>query len=289
MKTGCKIVLWGALFLGVISFTVHYILTHDIPVLNPKGLIALQQKELIILSVLIMCIVVIPVFFMLLFFSWRYRDGNKKAKYAPNWGHNYLAEAIWWGLPIIISVFLGIITWRSTHQLSPYKPIENGNKPLLIQAVALEWKWLFIYPEQGVATVNYIQFPENTPLVFEITADAPMNSFWIPQLGGQIYAMPGMRTELHLIANETGTFRGTSSNLSGSGFAGMVFKAVSSTEERFDSWIDSVKESPYHLSDEEYHHLALPSEYDPVSYYSVAEAGLFNRIIKKYSRSATIR
>ncbi len=289
MKTVSKIVLWVVLFLGVVAFTVHYIMHHNIPVLNPKGWIGLQQKELIILCVLLMCIVVIPVFFMVLFFSWRYREGNKKAKYAPNWGHNHIAETVWWGIPIIIIAVLAVITWRSTHELSPYKPIENGNKPLVIQAIALEWKWLFIYPEQRIATVNYVQFPENTPLVFEISADAPMNSFWIPQLGGQIYAMPGMRTELHLIANETGTFRGSSSNLSGSGFAGMVFKAISSTEERFDSWVDSVKESPYRLSDEEYHHLALPSEYDPVTYYSDVEEGLFNRILKKYSRSAEIR
>ena len=277
-----KILLWVLLFIGLISFTVHYISHHNIAVLSPKGWIGMQQKELIIVCSLLMSIVVIPVFFMAIFFTWWYRKDNPKAKHDPEWGHSYLAETHWWGAPIIIIVFLGIITWRTTHSLSPYKPIENGNPPIEIQAVALDWKWLFIYPEQGIATVNYIQFPENTPLSFKISADAPMNSFWIPQLGGQIYAMPGMQTELHLIANETGTFRGSSANISGEGFAGMVFKAVSSTQGEFESWVSKVKNSPYELTKSEYEQLAMPSKYEPVIYYSSVESDLFQKIVRKY-------
>jgi cytochrome o ubiquinol oxidase subunit 2 len=269
------------LFLGIAALSAQYISNHNIPVLDPKGFIGIKQRELIIICSLLMCIVVIPVFAMLAIFSRKYREGNTKSTYAPLWAHSLRAEIIWWGVPFIIIVILGIITWKSTHELNPYKPIVNGNRPIVIQAVALDWKWLFIYPEQGIATVNYVQFPEKTPLNFEISADAPMNSFWIPQLGGQIYAMPGMRTKLHLIADETGDFRGASSNLSGKGFAGMAFKAVASSEEDFLAWVQTVKASPYRLTNEEYHYLALPSEYDPVIYYSEVEGDLFDQIVMK--------
>ena len=149
--------------------------------------------------------------------------------------------------------------------------------------MAVSYTHLDVYKrqEQGIATVNYVQFPEKTPLNFEISADAPMNSFWIPQLGGQIYAMPGMRTKLHLIADETGDFRGSSSNISGKGFAGMTFRAVASSEDDFIAWVQSVKASPYRLTEEEYTYLVLPSEYDPVIYYSEVEENLFDQIVMK--------
>lgn len=281
MKKMIKIVLGVVLLLGIIALTVQYISHHNIPVLNPKGFIGIKQRELLIICSLLMCIVVIPVFVMLAIFSWKYREGNTKSTYTPLWAHSLRAEIIWWGVPLIIVAILGIITWKSTHELNPYKPIVNGTKPIVIQAVALDWKWLFIYPEQGIATVNYVQFPEKTPLNFEISADAPMNSFWIPQLGGQIYAMPGMRTKLHLIADETGDFRGSSSNISGKGFAGMTFRAVSSSEDDFLAWVESVKASPYRLTEEEYKYLVLPSEYDPVIYYSEVEDNLFDQIVMK--------
>ena len=203
MKKAIRILVWATLLVVVIAFAIEYITTNNIPVLNPKGLIALQQKELIIVCFFLMCLVVIPVFIMMPLFSMKYREGNKKAKYTPDWGHSTLAEIIWWGVPLIIIVILGVITWKSTHALNPYKQIVNGKKPIAIQVVALDWKWLFIYPDQGIATVNYMQFPEKTPMNFAITSDAPMNSFWIPQLGGQIYAMPAMTTKLSLIADET--------------------------------------------------------------------------------------
>lgn len=284
MKKGYKYALIAICLLAAIALSCLYISTHSIPVLHPKGSIGLQQRDLIVVCTLLMCIVVIPVFIMMFFFSWKYREGKKGSKYSPEWSHNTLVECIWWGVPFAIIVVLAVITWRSTHELNPFKPIVNGNKPLVIQAVALDWKWLFIYPEQGIATVNYIQFPKETPLNFEISADAPMNSFWIPQLGGQIYAMPGMRTKLHLIANEEGTFRGSSSNISGVGFAGMTFKAVSSTEEDFNSWVDEVRESPNELTREEYDHLVLPSEYVPVIYYSEVEENLFDQIVMKFMK-----
>ncbi len=282
MKKPFKIALAVLLILGVLALTAYYVSTHDFAVLSPKGWIGVKERDLIITSSLLMLIVVVPVLILTGFFAWRYREGNGKAKHAPDWEHNYIAEYCWWGVPMIIVAVLGVLCWKSSHHLNPFKPIENGTKPITIQAVALEWKWLFIYPEQGIATVNFIQFPEKTPLSFEITADAPMNSFWIPQLGGQIYAMPAMRSKLHLIANETGTFRGASANFSGKGFAGMVFQAKASTEQEFNEWVASVRRSPKRLGQAEYQELVKPSEYDPAAYYMLTDQNLFDQIIKKY-------
>lgn len=281
MKKKITITLLSLLFLGAVLSGLHFLSSHDIVVLNPKGLIAMKQRDLIIIASLLMLIVVIPVFILTWLFAYKYRAGSK-AKYTPDWHHSYIAETLWWSVPFLIIVVLAAITWKSSHELSPFKPIDAGKKQLEIQAVALDWKWLFIYPEQGIATINFIQFPEKMPLSFEITADAPMNSFWIPQLGGQIYAMPAMKTKLHLIANEIGSFRGSSANLSGKGFAGMVFTAESTSQEDFDRWVKSVKQSSRSLTFDEYHRLALPSEYHPVTTYVLAEENLFDHIVMKY-------
>ena len=206
MKKFIKISLITLLLAAATVATILYIKSNNIAVLEPKGFIGVKEKDLIITSVLLMLIVVIPVFGMTIFFSWKYREGNPKAKHAPNWEHNAIAEYCWWGIPFIIITCLAVITWKSSYDLSPFKPLKSDQKPITIQAVALQWKWLFIYPEQEIATVNYIKFPVNTPIHFEITADAPMNSFWIPQLGGQIYAMPAMRSQLNLIADEKGIY-----------------------------------------------------------------------------------
>ncbi len=183
---------------------------------------------------------------------------------------------------MIIIVVLAIITWRSSHKLNPFTPIESDKKALAIQVIALQWKWLFLYPEQGIATLNYVQFPEKTPIAFEITSDAPMNSFWIPQLGGQIYAMPAMRTKLHLIANEPGTFRGASANISGTGFASMHFVAEACSEEAFAEWVNTVRASGQPLGSEEYEALAQPSEKNPVAHYVLKQGDLFDTVVMKY-------
>jgi cytochrome o ubiquinol oxidase subunit 2 len=282
MKKTFKIALIVLLFLAALALTAMYISTLNVAVLEPKGMIGEKERDLIITSSLLMLIVVIPVFALTLIFAWIYRESNTKAKHHPDWEHNYIAEYCWWGVPVFIIAILAVITWKSSHELNPFKPIVNGKKPLTIQAVALEWKWLFIYPEQGIAAINFVQFPEKTPINFEITSDAPMNSFWIPQLGGQIYAMPAMRSKLHLIANEPGSFRGCSANISGTGFAGMKFTAKSSSEEEFNQWVQSVKQSQKSLNLEEYQHLLRPSEYAPIAYYVLTQQDLFDQIIMKY-------
>lgn len=283
MSKAFGIIISTLFLLGLIIFAVFYIDTHTIDVLNPKGMIGLKQRDLLITAASLMLIVIIPVFILTITFAWRYRAGNKKAKFTPEWSHSILAEAIWWGIPTIIIIFLAVITWRSSHELNPFKPIVAENEPITIQVVALDWKWLFIYPDHGIGTINFIQFPEQTPVNFEITADAPMNSFWIPQLGGQIYAMPNMRSKLHLIANEIGTFRGTSANINGKGFAGMFFTAKASSKEDFDQWVASVKRSPKELDAKEYERLVIPSQYDPVSLYKLKDDNLFDQIVMKYS------
>lgn len=251
-------------------------------VLDPKGLIALKERDLMYISTLLMLIVVIPVFILTFAICWRYRATNKSSEYDPNWNHDTLAEAIWWGFPFLIIAILSVVTWKSSHELDPYKSLQTSVKPVKIQVVALQWKWLFIYPEHNIASLNFFQFPEQTPLEFAITADAPMNSFWIPQLGGQIYAMPGMNSQLHLIASETGEFRGSSANLSGEGFAGMHFIAKSSTHADFNQWVESAQSSPNVLDKETYKKLVLPSENNPPGVYVLKDTGLYQQIIMRY-------
>ncbi len=282
MKKNVKIALTILVLLATVIATVVFVQSNKIAVLEPKGIIAQAEKDLLIITSLLMLIVVIPALLFTLIFAWVYRADNKKATYRPDWSESHVAEVFWWGVPSVIIIFLAILTYQSSHALNPYKPIESDKKPITIQAVALDWKWLFIYPEQGIATVNYIQFPVDTPLNFEITADAPMNSFWIPQLGGQIYAMPAMKTKLHLMASETGTFRGCSANISGVGFAGMVFTAKATDEADFNAWVGEVKNSPRSLTLEEYNELMKPSEYNPVTLYSLEKDDLFDYIIMKY-------
>lgn len=282
MKKILKYVIIALLLIGTAAASLSYIKNNNIAVLESKGMIGMKESDLILTSSLLMLIVVIPVLLLAWFFAWKYRESNQKARHAPDWEHNTIAEMCWWGVPLVIIGVLAIITWRSSHDLNPFKPIESDKKPITIQVVALQWKWLFIYPEQGIATVNYIQIPEQTPINFEITADAPMNSFWIPQLGGQIYAMPAMRTKLHLIADEIGTFKGVSSNISGSGFAGMTFVVNATSEADFTKWVLGAENSTKHLTMDEYTQLVKPSEYNPVATYQLVQKDLFDRILMKY-------
>ncbi len=177
-----------------------------IPVLMPSGQIASSERDLIVFTILLATIVVVPVFILLGVFAWKYREGNN-AKYKPEADKNSVLEVIWWGIPIIIIVVLSVVTWISSHSLDPYRAIQSDNKTLEVQVVALQWKWLFIYPEQGIATVNDLTIPVDTPVHFSLSADAPMSAFWVPDLGSQIYSMNGMTSQLHLIADREGTIQ----------------------------------------------------------------------------------
>ena len=166
-------------------------------VLDPKGQIGIDEKNLIIIATVLMLLVVIPVIVMTLYFAWKYRDTQNHEIYAPKWAHSNKIEAVVWAVPIVIVVILGVITWQSTQELDPYKPIEGKGEHLTVEVVSLNWKWLFIYPEQGIATVNELVFPANVPVEYKITSESTMNSFFIPQLGSQIYSRAGMETKLH--------------------------------------------------------------------------------------------
>ena len=250
--------------------------------LDPVGQIGVDEKNLIITATLLMLLVVVPVILMTLVFAWKYRASNKNATYAPKWSHSTKIEVVIWTVPILIIIALGVITYKSTHALDPYRPIESDVKPVTIEVVALDWKWLFIYPEQGIATVNKIVFPAHTPINFKVTSDAVMNSFFIPGLGGQIYAMAGMQTKLHLIANQNAEMDGISANYSGAGFTGMKFKAISTSQEDFDAWVAAVKAAPKQLDQAEYDALTKPSQNNPVALYSAYEPDLFQKIVDKY-------
>lgn len=285
MKTKYKLLLILIAAVATVEFglLLRYLVgDHPVEILAPAGTIAEQQKSLIRFAALLGLVVILPVFALTFFITWRFRDGNVKAKYRPEWGGSRKLEAIWWGIPCAIILVLAVVTWQSSHKLDPYRPISSDTKPMTVQVVALEWKWLFIYPEQNIATVNYLQIPEDTPINFEITSDAPMNSFWIPQLGGQVYAMAGMTTQLHLMADQPGIYNGSSANISGRGFAGMKFKVVSSTKDDFNSWVKSAWESPDKLTIDEYKKLAQPSENNQPKMYSGRDENLYGTVIEKY-------
>jgi cytochrome o ubiquinol oxidase subunit II len=271
-----------ALILSIITLFVLVSQGTTAEVLTPKGPVAEAQKNLIIFAALLSLVVVVPVFALTGWIAWRYRASNKKARYTPDWDHSKIAETIWWGIPLILILVLAVVTWISTHQLDPTRPLASTNKVLNVQVVALEWKWLFIYPEQGIASVNHLQIPVDTPVKFSITADAPMNSFWIPQLGGQIYAMSGMSTHLNLMAKKPGDYRGMSANLSGEGFSRMNFTTRASSNEMFTRWVEQHKGNTAKLDSNTYPELAKKNIPTEPSYYGSVEAGLYDTVVMKH-------
>ncbi|QGW83836.1 ubiquinol oxidase subunit II [Variovorax paradoxus] len=257
--------------------------------MNPPGDIANQQGRLIVVSTVLMLIIIVPVIALTLFFAWRYRQSNKEADYSPDWDHSTQLELAIWGAPLLIIIALGAITWISTHTLDPYRPLSRLDaerpipaeaKPLVVEVVALDWKWLFIYPEQGFATVNEMAAPVDRPITFKITASSVMNSFFIPALAGQIYAMPGMETKLHAVINKPGEFEGFSANYSGAGFSGMRFKFHGLSNTDFDQWVRKVKAGKDgELTREQYKKLEVPSEREPVRHYATVAPDLYDAIL----------
>ncbi len=250
--------------------------------LDPQGPIAASEKRLLIDATLLMLIIVIPVILISWAFAWRYRASNKKASYRPDDAHNNVIEFFCWLVPCIIIIVLGIMTWRSSHELDPYKPIKSNVPPITIQVISLNWKWLFIYPDQNIATINFLQIPVNTPIQFLITSDAPMNSLAIPQLAGQIYAMGGMQTKLSIMANTVGDYMGLSTNISGEGFSDMNFVVRASTKEQFEQWIKTAQQAPNKLTVSAYNKLTEPTMKAPVAYFSDVAPNLFHDVIMKF-------
>jgi len=259
--------------------------------LSPSGDIAMQQRDLIVISVALMLIVILPVMALTVWFAWRYRASNTRATYKPDWHHSTLIELVIWSGPLLIIIALGAITWVSTHKLDPYRPLERIDaqrpisadtvRPLRVEVVALDWKWLFLYPEYGIATVNELAAPVDRPIEFRLTSSNVMNSFFIPALAGQVYTMAGMQTQLHAVINAAGTYKGFSSNYSGAGFSGMHFQFHGMEEADFDGWVARVQASEQALSRVTYLQLEAPSEREPVRYYGSVDASLYDAILNR--------
>jgi cytochrome o ubiquinol oxidase subunit 2 len=258
--------------------------------MKPSGDIAAQQANLVVVSTLLMMLIIVPVIALTLFFAWRYRASNTSAKYDPDWDHSTKLELVIWGAPLLIIIVLGLLTWISTHKLDPYRPLDRidetraiapGVKPLEVQVVALDWKWLFIYPEQGIATVNELATPVDVPVRYKITASTVMNAFYIPAKAGMIYAMPGMQTELNAVINKAGVYDGFSANYSGAGFSGMRFKYHGLSQADFDAWVAKVKAAGNTLDRTGYQALEKPSEKEPVRYYAGVADGLYDAILNR--------
>lgn len=286
-----RIASFSVLVLIIAALGIFLLLNgKNIAVLDPQGIVAHKQKNLIIFTVLLGLVVILPVFVMLFSFAWKYREGSKKPrKYTPNADGNRWLETIWWGIPVVIIIILSGVTWISTHDLDPYKQLASDKTPIRVQVVALQWKWLFIYPEQQVASINELRFPEKTPVNFEITADSPMSAFWIPSLGSQVYAMNGMTTKLSLEADKIGEYRGSNTNISGEGYADMNFKAVVTSRQDFDQWTRNLNSSDNqnHLTWSAYEKIAKPSKKDQVAYYMLHEPKLYDKILEKYMQHGT--
>jgi cytochrome o ubiquinol oxidase subunit 2 len=266
-----------------IAAVVPFVSGCKLDVLDPMGSVGLAEKSLIETATWAMLIVVVPVIALTLLFAWRYRASNRSAEYRPEWSHSTLIEIVIWAIPSLIILFLAALTWTSTHKLDPYRPLESNVKPINVEVVALDWKWLFIYPDLGIASVNQLALPVNTPVDFRITSDSVMNSFFIPQLGSQVYAMAGMQTRLHLIANTAGDYAGESSNFSGRGFSDMKFRTLATSPAAFAAWVAKVRASSNNLDMTAYYAVAQPSERVPVRYFSSVDPRLFRNVVAKYN------
>ncbi|KRG74466.1 cytochrome O ubiquinol oxidase [Stenotrophomonas ginsengisoli] len=256
----------------------------DWALFDPKGQVAREELTLLITCTVLMLLVVIPVIVMTLVFAWKYRASNTNARYEPEWSHSTAIEVVVWSIPCMIVTALAVLCWKSSHELDPYKPIEHEKPGIEIQAVSLDWKWLFVYPEEKVAVVNELTFPVDTPLNFRITADTVMNVFFIPHLGSMIYSMAGMETKLHLIADQTGTFPGRSAHYSGYGFNKMYFDAHSVSDAEYQQWLAKVRADGKTMDQAAFTAIGAEKNHDwyPVTYYSNVEDGLFDWVINKH-------
>ena len=262
----------------------------DTVVLNPSGDIAAQQAHLVVVSTLLMLLIIVPVMFLICLFAWRYRKSNTAAEYKPDWDHSTKLELLIWGAPLLIIIVLGLITWIYTHLLDPYRPLSRIDenrplaphvKPLEVQVVSMDWKWMFIYPEQGIATVNELVTPIDVPVRFHMTSTSVMNAFYIPALAGMVYTMPSMETQLNAVMNKVGVYDGFSANYSGAGFSQMRFKYHGVSQGDFDAWVAKTKASTAKLDRAEFIALDKPTIKHPIMHFGTVDADLYSRILNR--------
>lgn len=253
-------------------------------VLDPSGDVASQLGDMVLVASALMLLIIVPVMALTVLFARKYRASNTEAVYEPEWEHSTQLELIIWAAPLLIIIALGAVTWTGTHKLDPYHPIDRlaagkpvpaGVEPLEVQVVALDWKWLFIYPQYGIATVNDLAAPVDRPIRFHLTASSVMNDFYVPALAGQIYAMPSMETQLNAVINKPGDYKGFNANYSGEGFNYMKFTFHGLDDAQFDQWIAKAKQSGTQLDRSAYLQLAKPSKAVPVTYYAAVAPHLY--------------
>lgn len=254
---------------------------------DPQGTRTISIRDTMFITAGLMLLVVIPTVILSVWVPFSFRSSKKDNKYTPDWEHSSAIEALVWGIPILIIAVLAAITYFTSYSLDPRKEIESDKatniEPLTIQVVALDWKWLFIYPEEKIATVNEIYVPVNQPVEFLITSNSTMNSFFIPRLSGQLYAMAGMENRLNMMAEKEGVYRGISANYSGYGFSGMRFKTHVTSNDAFKQWVAKVKTSKQVLSDAEFEKLTEKTRDHGIEHFSRVRPLLFKDIIEKYT------
>ena len=248
-------------------------------VLDPRGPIGQADRTILIDSLAIMLAIVVPTIIATVWVAFWYRASNKRARHLPEWAFSGQIELVVWAIPVMVIILLGGVTWIGSHELDPARPIASKTPPLDIQVVSLDWKWLFIYPKQQVATVNELVVPAGTPLHFSLTSASVMNAFFVPQLGSMIYTMNGMATELNLHADEPGTFRGLSAHYSGEGFSDMHFDVRAVPPDQFTAWVETTRNSGPALNAAAYAALAKQSINASVSSFSSVDADLFAKIV----------
>ena len=247
-------------------------------VLDPHGPVGKAERVILFDSTAIMLAVIIPVIVLTLVFAWWFRARNKRARYRPDWEYSGRIEMIIWSIPALVILFLGGIAWTGSHDLDPPVPLEDSTAPLDIEVISLDWRWLFIYPHEGIASLNRLVVPAGVPLRFRLTSTTVMNSFFVPQLGSQIYAMPNMVTRLNLEADQPGTFEGLSAQFSGDGFSDMRFDLVSTETGAFKEWVATTKTQGGVLDAGTFQELVKPAKADGVRTYAQVSEGLFDSI-----------
>jgi cytochrome o ubiquinol oxidase subunit 2 len=247
-------------------------------VLDPHGPVGKAERVILYDATAIMLAVVIPVIVLTLVFAWWFRAKNSQARYRPDWEYSGRIEMIIWSIPALIVLFLGGIAWTGSHDLDPPLPLADSTAPLDIEVISLDWRWLFIYPHEGIASLNRLVVPAGVPLRFRLTSTTVMNSFFVPQLGSQIYTMPNMVTRLNLEADQPGTYEGLSAQFSGDGFSDMRFDLVSTEAEAFKDWVNATKAQGGVLDSTAFEELVKPAKADGAQTYSQVSEGLFDKI-----------
>jgi cytochrome o ubiquinol oxidase subunit 2 len=248
-------------------------------ILDPVGPVGSAEKQILINSTAIMLAIILPTMIATVGVAWWFRAGNRKAEYRPNWEYSGAIELVVWAIPVLTIALLGGIAWIGSHQLEPSKPLNSARPPLRVDVVSMDWKWLFIYPDQHVATVNQLVVPAGTPVTFRLTSATVWNVFFVPQMGTMIYTMPRMATRLNLKADRQGVFEGRSAHFSGDGFPGMEFKVHSVPPQQFAGWVQSARGSGQVLDGASYTQLAKPSSYVKPRTYSNVAPGVFEAIV----------